>query len=109
MGQFSGEIRDGIGHILHKCLFATQTCLPDRQANQDGTITVRQPTIFLDLSLAPMGTEVPDISNLPGRDHAETVLYQQALMSLLEEERVQREKEVRTISEHIHQLGLKQP
>ena len=91
---FSGEIRDGRGHVLHKRLFVTQTA-------QDGTTTVRQPTIFLDLSIAPKGTEVPDSADLPGRDHVETILYQQALMPLLEEERVQREKEVKTISEHM--------
>ena len=85
---------DGRGHVLHKRLFVTQTA-------QDGTITVRQPTIFLDLSIAPKGTEVPDSADLPGRDHVETILYQQALMPILEEERVQREKEVKTISEHM--------
>jgi len=71
------------------------------QTNQDGSITVRQPTIFLDLSLAPKGTEVPDSIDIPGKDHAETVLYQQALMPILEEERFQREKDVKTISEHM--------
>jgi hypothetical protein len=50
---FSADIRDGQGHILHKRLFVTQTTL-------DGSITVRQPTIFLDFSLAPQDTQVPD-------------------------------------------------
>jgi hypothetical protein len=48
---FSGEIRDGRGNILHKRLFVTQT-------EQDGTITIRQPTIFLDLIPAPVFTRV---------------------------------------------------
>jgi superfamily II DNA or RNA helicase len=94
LNVFSGEIRDGRGHVLHKRLFVTQT-------DRDGNITVRQPTIFLDLSLAPKNTEVPDSKGLPGRDQAETVLYQKALMPILNEERVQREKEVKTISKHI--------
>ena len=91
---FSGEIRDGRGHILHKRLFVAQT-------DQEGTITIRQPTIFLDLSIAPKGTRVPDNDNLPGKDQAETVLYEQALTPLLDEERIQRVKEVKTISEHM--------
>ncbi len=91
---FSGEIRDGRGHILHKRLFVTQT-------TQDRGITVRQPTIFLDLSLAPKGTKVPDGNELPGRERTETVLYEQSLMPLLEESHVQREKEVKTITEHM--------
>lgn len=33
LNVFSGEVRDGRGHILHKRLFVTQT-------NRDGTITV---------------------------------------------------------------------
>ena len=91
---FSGDIRDGRDHILHKRLFVTQT-------TQDGEITVRQPTIFLDLSPAPKGTGVSDGEDLPGRDQAETVLYKEALIPLLEEEHLQREKQVKTISEHM--------
>ncbi len=90
---FSAEIRDGRGRTLHKRLFVTQ-------ATQDGTLSVRQPTIFLDLALAPRGTPVPG-AGLPGRDRAETVLYEQALQPLLEQEREQREKQVKTISEHM--------
>lgn len=91
---FSAEIRDGRGNILHKRLFVTQT-------TQDETIVVRQPTIFLDLSLAPKDTLVPSDIQLPARERAETVLYEQALIPLLEEERILRQKEVKTISEHM--------
>lgn len=91
---FSGEIGDGRGYVLHKRLFVTQI-------DQDGTISVRQPTIFLDLSLAPKGTQVPDRTDLPGKDQVETALYQRALMPILEEERVQRQREMKTISEHM--------
>ena len=56
---FSAEIRDGRGNILHKRLFVTQTTL-------DGSITIRQPTIFLDLSIAPKGTSAPEDSGMPG-------------------------------------------
>jgi len=91
---FSAEIRDGRGHILNKRLFVTQT-------SQDGVISIRQPTIFLDLSLAPKGADVPDGGDLPGRNQSETVLYEQALVPLLELARGLREKEVKTISEHM--------
>jgi superfamily II DNA or RNA helicase len=91
---FSAEIRDGRGNILHRRLFVTQTA-------QDGSITIRQPTIFLDLSLAPRAAKVPDGEDLPPREHAETVLYEQALVPLLDEERKRREHEVKTISVHM--------
>jgi len=94
LNLFSGEIRDGRGHILHKRLFVTQT-------DQDGKITARQPTIFLDLIPAHKGTAVPDSSDFPGRDHAETVLYKEALIPILETEHIQRQKEVKTISQHM--------
>ena len=91
---FSAEIRDGRGSVLHRRLFVTQI-------EQGGSITIRQPTIFLDLSLAPRGANVPDGKNLPLREQAETALYEQGLVPLLDEERKQREKEVKTISEHM--------
>ena len=71
------------------------------EREDDGTIRVRQPTIFLDLSIAPKGTSVPDDENLPRREQAETVLYEQALQPLLAEEHQLRDKEIRTISEHM--------
>jgi len=91
---FSAEIRDGRGNVLHRRLFVTQTA-------SDGSITVRQPTIFLDLSLGPRGEKVPNGQNLPPREQAETALYEQALIPLLDEERQRRAKEVKTISEHM--------
>ncbi len=91
---YSAEVRDGRGNVLHKRLFVTETA-------QDGTISVRQPTIFLDLSPAPKGTPVPADLDMPSREQAEASLYEQALLPLLDEERRQREKDVNTISEHM--------
>jgi len=91
---FSGEIRDGRGNILHKRLFVTQTTM-------DGSITIRQPTIFLDLSIAPKGTLAPENPDIPGREQVEATLYKEALIPMLEREQKQREKDVRTISDHM--------
>ena len=91
---FSAEIRDGRGNILHKRLFVIQTTM-------DGSITIRQPTIFLDLSIAPKGTSAPEDSGMHGREQIETTLYKEALVPMLENEQKQREKDVKTISNHI--------
>jgi SNF2 family DNA or RNA helicase len=91
---YSGEIRDGRGQTLHKRLFVVE-------ATADAGSTVRQPTIFLDLAVAPPATAVPDSSGFSGHDEAETVLYREALQPLLEHQRAQREQEVRTISKHM--------
>ena len=91
---FSATIRDGRGNVLHRRLFVVETGI-------NAIMTVRQPTIFLDFSLAPTGTEPPDGSGLPGRDRVEQVLIEQALQPFLEEIQSQREKETEIISRHV--------
>lgn len=91
---FSAAIVDGLGNVLHKRLFVLQCEL-------DGGMTVRQPTIFLDLILAQETIELPDDSELPSRDRVEQALIEQALQPFLAETRGQREKEVETISRHL--------
>jgi superfamily II DNA or RNA helicase len=91
---FSAEVQDGRGNVLHKRLFVTQTAM-------DGTISIRQPTIFLDLTVAPTGTVVPDKAGLPDRTHIEAVLIRDSLTPMLEEVRHGREREIKTISDHM--------
>lgn len=91
---FSAAIRDGRGNTLHKRLFVVETAM-------DGTMTVRQPTLFLDLALAPVGTKSPDGTALPARDQVERALVEQALNSFLAEIRTQRDREITTITEHM--------
>lgn len=67
----------------------------------DGTLTVRQPTLFLDLALAPQGTPPPDDSTLPGRSQVEQVLIDRALQPFLGEVKTQREQEVETVERHL--------
>ena len=73
---FAAEIRDGLGNTLHKRLFVMES-MPD------GTIAVRQPTIFLDLSVSPTGTSIPDGQQPPSRSDVEAALYENALQPLL--------------------------
>ena len=91
---YSAEIRDGRGNVLHKRLFVVEI-------TGNGSMTIRQPTAFLDFSPAPKDTAIPDYSNFPAREQAEATLYQEALIPLLENEHRHREKDVRTISEHM--------
>jgi superfamily II DNA or RNA helicase len=91
---FTAAIKDGRGNALHRRLFVVETGI-------DGAMTVRQPTIFLDLTPAPSGTPVPDGAELPDRDRAEQVLIEQALNPFLAEVAAQREKEIETIARHM--------
>jgi len=91
---FSAAVRDGRGNVLHRRLFAVQTGI-------DGSIAVRQPTIFLDLALAPAGESTPEDSGLPGKEQVERGLVQDALTPFLENISTQRAKEIETISRHM--------
>ncbi len=91
---FSAAIADGRGRILHRRLFVVET-------EMDGTLTVRQPTLFLDLALAPQGTLPPDDSPLPGRSQVEQVLIERALQPFLGEVKTQRRQEAETVERHL--------
>jgi superfamily II DNA or RNA helicase len=90
---FTAEVRDGRSNILNKRIFVTYT-------TTTGIITVKQPTIFLDLSIAQPGTTVPTF-DLPTREAIETALINQSLTPMLEEIKAEREKEVEIITEHM--------
>jgi len=91
---FSASIRDGRGNALHEKLFVVET-------DMTGIMSIRQPTIFLDLSPAEGTHEIPDDTALPKRDAVENTLIQKALNPLLDEVRMQREKETEIISRHM--------
>lgn len=91
---FSAAIQDGIGNVLHRRLFVVET-------DKGGMMSVRQPTIFLDLSLAPADTPIPDNLNMPSRQEAEGVLVERELNSFLDYVRSQRQREIDTISRHM--------
>ncbi len=95
---FTGSIVDGRGNVLHQKLFVTESDL-------NGNITVRQPTIFLDLIPITGERQPLDTSNLPTKQQLEHKLITEALQPLLEEVKAEKLKEVKTITRHI-QISL---
>jgi len=91
---FSAEVRDGRSNVLHKRLFAVEQ-------DGDGALRVRQPTVFLDLALAPEEASPPEGATEPDRAAMEAILYRDALTPLLDEVREQREGEIQRITEHM--------
>lgn len=91
---YSASIRDGRGNTVHRRLFAVRCGI-------DGQLSIKQPTVFLDLTASEHPDAVPDDSQLPGRQEVEVALLQQALEPMLQESRSQREREVSIISRHI--------
>ncbi len=98
---FSAAVRDGLGHTLEQRLFVVETGL-------DGAMSIRQPTLFLDVTPAPPGREASALlgeagaldADLPGRDEAEQFLIECALNPLLEGTRARRVREIETIAHH---------
>src|SRR5262249_8036522 len=89
---FSAAIKDGRGNPLHRKLFVVQS--------DGGTPTIKQPTIFLDLALAPRGPAVPD-TPLPDRQVLEQALIEKALNPFLAEVAAERQHQVEIISRHV--------
>jgi hypothetical protein len=93
---FAASIKDGRGRTLHRKIFVMQT-------EQDGALSLRQPTLFPDLIPAPSEhiQDVPDDAHLPGMDGVEQALVEQALRPFLAEVAEERERELATISRHV--------
>jgi superfamily II DNA or RNA helicase len=92
---YTASIRDGRGNNLHRRLFVVQTEL-------DGTTLVKQPTIFFELTPAPVGTAMPDGNGLPDRKALELVLIEKALRPFLDEVAATRKRENDVIAKHVH-------
>jgi hypothetical protein len=91
---YSAAIRDGLGNVLHRRLFAVETTMA-------GELEVRQPTLFLDLVPAPPGAEPGIDDRLPGPELIEQALVEKALQPFLDEVQQARLKEIDTISNHM--------
>lgn len=91
---FSASIVDGMGHVLHKRLFVIES-----QVN--GSILVKQPTVFLDIIPANDCPLVNDGNNLPSRNDLEQYLVNSALHDYLHEVQQERLKETNTIERHL--------
>lgn len=96
---YSGAIRDGRGNVLHRRLFIVQEEL-------DGTMTIRQPTLLLDLIPALQGTKAPDTA-AADRTILEHFLVSNALQPFLNEVAADRAKEIRTVERHL-EISLKE-
>lgn len=91
---YSASICDGMRKEIHKRLFVVRTDLV-------GGVSIRQPTIFLDLAIGDKKAAVPDDLKLPPKEQLEITLVEKALKPFLREVAAEREKEVETITRHV--------
>ncbi|PSB02356.1 helicase-related protein [Merismopedia glauca] len=86
--------QDGRSHKLHERLYVVQTEL-------DGTLLLKQPTIFLDLIPATATSGIPDDRDLPERFQIEEFLIETELNRFLRELQQERTRETKIISDHM--------
>jgi superfamily II DNA or RNA helicase len=91
---FSAAIKDGRGNTLHRRLFVVRL-------EVDGQLSVRQPTIFLDLQAAPRGQLAPSQPGLAAPLAVEQFLMAEELLPLLKEETAKRERQSATVLKHV--------
>jgi hypothetical protein len=91
---FAASVKDGRGNQIHRRVFAVQT-------EKTGEMAVKQPTVLLDLALAPQSAGPGPADGLPDRTAAEHFLIQTALNPMLAEVTTQRARETQTISRHL--------
>lgn len=99
LNVYSAAIRDGRGNVLHRRLFIVQEEI-------DGTMTIRQSTLLLDLIPAPQGTKVRE-ATAGDRTLLEHFLVSNALQPFLNEVAADRAKEIRTVERHL-EISLKE-
>ena len=102
---FSAAIRDGRGNVLHRRLFVMEAPLTETGA-WSGSLELRQPTLFLDLSPAPAGTTIPDAllsatKELPDANQVEQALVQQALQGFMAEITQERQHQMEIVNRHM--------
>ena len=91
---FTASICDGMRKEIHKRIFVVQTDLT-------GAMTIRQPTIFLDLAVASSQVTIPDDSKLPSKEQIEISLVEKALKPFLQDISKDREKEIEIVTRHV--------
>jgi len=110
---FAASVKDGRGNQIHRRLFAVQTeYAPSPAGAGEGgrrpgegpgpcKMSVKQPTVLLDLAVAPNSARPPEAPGSPDRAVVENFLIQTALNPMLAEVTTQRTKDTQTIARHI--------
>ncbi|MDP1916003.1 MAG: DUF3883 domain-containing protein, partial [Myxococcales bacterium] len=91
---FSASIKDGRGNTLHRRLFVVRT-------DVGGAMSLRQPTLFLDVSASSNGAPAPTIAGLPDREATEAFLIERALLPFLKEVGDERTRENDIVRKHV--------
>lgn len=97
---FTAPIKDGLGNTIHQSLLVAESA-------SNGAVTIRQPTLFLDLVPAEPGTKTPDLPGMPDSQLIETQLIDIGLRPFLDTVRIDRIKQTETVRHHL-EISLKE-
>lgn len=95
---FAASIKDGRANTLHRRLFVIR-------CDVDGSLSLRQPTLFLEVLPTPQGTKPPSNMTLPDRAGVEVYLIENALHPFLKEIADERGRENQIVRRHV-QISL---
>ena len=93
---FAASVKDGRGRTLHRRLFVVET-------DATSQMSVKQPTIFHEITPAPKDTKPVSTDELPipGRNKVEHFLFENALSPWLAENAAQRAIEIGKVARHV--------
>jgi superfamily II DNA or RNA helicase len=93
---FAASIKDGRGRTLHCRLFVIETDI-------QGQMSLRQPTLFHEITPVPAEGPAPSIDGiaLPDKFLSEKYLFEIALQPWLQEESIQRATEIEKVRKHV--------
>ena len=124
LDAYAASVKDGRGNTLHRRLFvvrseegdiqtevnARQLDLAGMRVSQPGlplatqracVMSIRQPTLFLDVIPGERPTRMPVLKDAPQRERVESFLFEAALTPFLQEVSQERAKENETVRRHI--------
>jgi len=94
LDTFEASVVDGIGNLIHKRLWVVES-------HPDGTLVIKQPTVFLDLLTLSNNSILPDVHSFPDENHLEQFLVNEVLQDFLQEIQEKRRKETVIIEKHL--------
>ncbi|MBI5364691.1 MAG: DUF3883 domain-containing protein [Planctomycetes bacterium] len=121
---YAASVKDGRGNTIHRRLFVVRTDEADvptesntRQLDLAGmrtsqlglplstrrgcVMSIRQPTLFLDIIQAERPSQLPTLKDAPQRERIESYLMEAALTPFLQEVSLERARENETVRRHI--------
>lgn len=91
---YISAIKDGLGRCLHRRLLAVQV-------DRAGILSIKEPTLFLDLTPAEQVSEIPSSELIPDRRETERFVVEYVSQTTLKDVAAERLREVGIVKKHL--------